>query len=247
MTPQHFGKDYSNQWGENVKLIKRRVWILVVISILTIAIIMALGIILNNIAIKQLVKSIDENDQSRFDFWINIPYNLNSDGMSSLVCSMTETSFCTPLQKACYNGNHDMIYKLLEHGANANYYESNYNTPLMAVVQSTRNTRNASIQLLLNSGADPNQITPDQRSVVTVLLETKFKESEQVFDLLITNGLDINKEYTRGTALYIACRYRRSDMITYLLPISDVNYQNEYGVTCLMIYLKSKKDIKPKS
>ena len=100
---------------------------------------------------------------------------------------------------------------------------------------------------LINSGADPNVISPSNESLLMTLATEGCVDVVKV--LLNATGIDVNaKDDHKNTALMYAMEsydYRREEVIKLLLSRNetDVNAQDESGATALMWAINRKSII----
>ncbi|MBN2627786.1 MAG: ankyrin repeat domain-containing protein [Spirochaetales bacterium] len=136
----------------------------------------------------------------------------------------------TPLLYAVRGGHEAIASYLLENGADVNRPDNYEQTPLQAAIG--LNNYKTMIDLLTAHGANINQ--QDVHGNTALHLAVQYGLSKAVVESLVSKGADANIRNSEGSIpLIYALTGERSDLITYLTPLSDifaVNLKNQSAV-----------------
>lgn len=136
----------------------------------------------------------------------------------------------TPLIWACLNRRKDVVEMLMTTGADINLVDFTGNTPL----QNALDSENVEIaDILISKGANV-QLGSSLHSACR-------KGYRRIVELIIHNGVDINKRDNRGrTPLLIACSHVQEDIVNFLLDNScDIHHSDKMGDTPLSAACRS--------
>lgn len=91
---------------------------------------------------------------------------------------------------ACsYRENHEAVRLLIEHGADVNFRISDTNpTPLM---EATNHGFNESVHLLLQAGANPNELVPGEYLPLRLAIKAQHKNAANMVAALMDHGADL--------------------------------------------------------
>ncbi len=154
----------------------------------------------------------------------------------------------TALTEACFSGQEEIIYTLLEFGADINKPEPLMGeTPLMCILKPKNRNRFTVAADFLSRGADPSKqsYTDNVFSMAVMPLnpadEAEIRESVAFLQLLISYGSapdcpEYRQSYT-GSLLGIAAEFNNWGVIEYLLDenLFSVDDVSEEGMTALML------------
>jgi len=136
----------------------------------------------------------------------------------------------TPLFVASLFGHIDVVNYLLKFGADVNISNVDKETPLF---RAAHYDYMEIVKLLIENGADINHKATHKS---TVLMTTCWSKKTEMIRFLIEHGADTNAVSTQGwTAFIYACESDDLPTAKVLLPLSNINHQNKYGWTALMI------------
>lgn len=147
----------------------------------------------------------------------------------------------TPLLIATAYSQEEAVDILLKHGAQVNAADKSKNTPLhFACLKGYYNI----VKRLLDEGVNVNA---KNKKGQTPLMYAAGTGELNIIKLLINRNADANiqtKNFERGyTALIFACIEGHVDVVKELLPISNINAEDEYGRTALECLLNKFYDI----
>jgi ankyrin repeat protein len=143
---------------------------------------------------------------------------------------MSDSEMVNALNRACHNGNLDIVRTLVESGANVNSRDKNgwHSLAWAADYQKVEVVR-----YLIDSGADVNMadnegVTPIMWSV-GLYFKREGKDCRDIMDLLVSYGADINAYSTRhkSNALGLALRMRNYWAMNALIELGADIYMNE--------------------
>ena len=141
----------------------------------------------------------------------------------------------SPLMKATYRGNLDIINALLEHDADVHATDGEGRTALMVAV-SRRYNRDLKLQILealLNDEADVDHVDGNGETALMIVAR---QGPCCVLEWLLSNGADINQQCTAGkTPLFYAARTGTVEGVRVLIEKGAViNHMDHYGSTPLV-------------
>jgi ankyrin repeat protein len=144
-------------------------------------------------------------------------------------------SFYTPLGLAAYSNNYDIVKILLDNGADHTLRNtlSGGQTPLHSAV---RINGVASVQALLEAGADVNALTDEGQTPLIHLMSDGYRLNlTQVATLLLDTGADPDhQDNTGNSALHYAAMRGTNEAIPILIEYgADLKLQNNKGQTAL--------------
>ncbi|KAK4067399.1 uncharacterized protein Triagg1_7579 [Trichoderma aggressivum f. europaeum] len=155
----------------------------------------------------------------------------------------------TALQVACYEGTIEVVRFLLGCGADVNAEGGRYGTPLQAAaarrlnelsVRESLQTKLLILTLLINEGVGVNEHCG--AALWAAALESPH---EEIFDLLLAHGADVNACAQDGeTALIAACRSLKNDTACVQLLLNhgaDVNAHSDHYGTALISTCQAKR------
>lgn len=131
---------------------------------------------------------------------------------------------------ASYEGNNELVLKLLERGADPNTSGWNGITPLMYAVD---NEHLETVKILVLNGADVN-LKPENG--ISALISAVMHNNIEISEYLIRHGADIEiKDNIGNTSLIYAAAYNYFDLCDMLIYYQcNLETQNNNGVNALM-------------
>lgn len=172
---------------------------------------------------KCMNKAIESDDVSAFETL----FTYSKAHADSTEFNYSTFSKMTLLDKACQNDAIQIATKLIELGANINLLNTSHSAvPLhYAVFKGNPDM----VELLLKNGAIIDFTGPENRTALMAASIYKSEKYEQVLELLIKHGAEINKTDDYGfTALEYAARSGNADAIKILVNAgADLNHQHK--------------------
>jgi ankyrin repeat protein len=150
----------------------------------------------------------------------------------------------TPLMKASFDGNTEMVKLLIENGSDVNHIanKGKSKSKISALILATFKGNIEIVTLLLNAGADVNHT--DSRNM-TALYNAAANNYKDIVELLIKKGADVNVQENRykHSALMFAAARNYREIVTLLLNAgADVNAKDIYGAPA-KLYLGLPADV----
>lgn len=142
----------------------------------------------------------------------------------------TDELHWTPLHRATFHCNENMVRFLLSKGAEVNAVNDSGMTPLEWAV-GCDNDNELMVKLLLDNGAEVNV---HRSSGYTPLLEAISRGKEKIVKLLLDHGADVNaqKKENGETALHLAVSYPYPKIVKLLLEYgANANIKDAKGKT----------------
>ena len=144
---------------------------------------------------------------------------------------------------AAVYGTPELVKLLLAAGANVNLKEGKEPAALTKILEFHENPNMEMVKLLINAGADPNI---DDGEPLTWAIEYN---NIELFNILLSAGVDVNIGIFDGfsgdlppksSQLIFASLLNRTEIVKLLLAVPgiDINLQNEYGDSALIIACK---------
>ena len=156
---------------------------------------------------------------------INILLNAGADTM------LSDITGATWIHHAVGNDcRREVLYAIIDHGADVNATNVNNWTALMIACQKSNVD---TINVLLKAGADPN--IADVNGETCLYCAVRGACNKEVLQAIIDYGADVNAtNMNNWTALMIACQKSNADVINVLLKAgADPNIADVNGETCL--------------
>ncbi len=122
------------------------------------------------------------------------------------------------LENALESGDHERVKVALDHGANPNSYHSTRRETLL--MTACFNSDTASLIMLLQAGADPNQVLPGRQSgtqVTPLMIAAENGMTEAVTELLRYKADPHTRNLNGETALLAAARTNNHDTFAALV------------------------------
>lgn len=148
----------------------------------------------------------------------------------------------TPLHKACFLGDIQIMSELLTHGANPNITNSNGDTPLMSAINRHRDVE--IIRFLLRGPAIESINAKNKRGVTALIRAVEVLEpKEREFVQVLCEVSDVNIQDNQGnTALHYAIKLQKVDFVNELL-IKGANFRIKNALGENANDLRKKMDI----
>ncbi len=146
----------------------------------------------------------------------------------------------SPLCLAAKNGSYEISQMLIEHGAKENYYKYSVSPLLNAI----KYNHPEITELLILSGADADWADPVTGK--TLLMVASENGNNNIIDLLLENGADINEKDKSGSdALYYAALNGRKEAVALLLDkgASMLNKKGLMNRSVITAFGKNDKEI----
>ena len=141
------------------------------------------------------------------------------------------TNAQSPLHFAVASGNMETAELLIKHGAVVNAWNADGDTPLLMAIRHPNPLGYKFVQLLLESGADPNMAS--SRRGETALHRVILQKSAcgKIFETLLAYKADVNQTcHSEITALHLACLTRQPEFVRMLLDAgAEVDPVNKRG------------------
>ena len=168
-----------------------------------------------------LVKACHKGNIGAINVLLNAGADPNAASADSETCLIYATSRCF-----CK----EVLWAMIDHGANVNATNKNNETALMIACQVGTSDV---INVLLNAGADPS--TADENGD-TLLHHAVYKNiSKEILNIIIDHGANVNAVNDAGsTALLLACTKGQREAVNSLLTAgADTSIFDIHGDTCL--------------
>ncbi len=169
---------------------------------------------------RQLLKSVQNNDVETLRGFLD--KRISPDFQDEKERSL--------LARAAYKGSNDVLVVLLEHNAQVNLVDNRKMTP---VLWGAENGRHESVRLLVGAGADVNCV--DDRGCTALFAASQRGHSESVNHLRVPS-LEVDKKVKGNTALWIACRNGKGQVVGLLLVAgASADLANDKGISPMAI------------
>src|SRR5262249_42909336 len=124
----------------------------------------------------------------------------------------------SPLSAACARGNLEVVKLLLGRGADPNYRLKG-SCALSAALIDKQPSQTKVVKILLEAGADPALVFHSNAGVPVddVLMRAAGSASCAALKLLLSAGIEVNRQFAFGTALTSAASENRPDVVQLLL------------------------------
>ncbi len=140
-----------------------------------------------------------------------------------------EISGTNPLSIATREGNHSMLSRLLESGADPDRSPEGGMGPLQLAVSRSDET---AVEVLLASGARTNLRYDEE---MTILMYASLEGEETIVRMLVENGANVKSKADEGmTALMLASRGGHEGIVSYLVSHeANINSRTDSGISAL--------------
>jgi ankyrin repeat protein len=124
----------------------------------------------------------------------------------------------SPLSAACVRARVDVVKLFLERGADPNLRQKGWSA-LTAAMIDKQASRTTIVKMLLAAGADPTFVFHSNAGVPVedVLMRAAGSASCAALELLLSAGVEVNRQFAFGTALTSAASENRADVVELLL------------------------------
>ena len=179
---------------------------------------------------EELIQTINEDDEVRFEYLISKKGNLDS---KPYVFGIDRVNL-PPLHYACKMGKYEYVVKLIAAGADVNNVNHPIKfTPLMVTLDSNNENKFEIARYLVESGADVNIEVAGTTAIEQVFTynpdnqDISIKEEYEFALYLINNGADIELG-TLGNVVFAAARTNNVLMVKHLIENMqvDINMQD---------------------
>lgn len=222
--------------------------IFLMVSIIGVVFLLNISVHNNYIFAYQMNKAIENNDYQKAERLIkssnadidSVPYT------NFIILAVTERSVYSPLETAIIHGNLDILRLLIQHGASVNRkkdpdFGRDLQSPLTLAALSTSANRLEMIKLLVEYGADINfEVYGSNAMAKSVMREAN--DNIEIIEFFESLGVPLERKYSDGSLLHIACYEGNSAVIRYLVKRGlDVNEKNSYGSSALISLIYSRE------
>jgi len=222
--------------------------IFLMVSIIGVIFLLNISVHNNYIFAYQMNKAIENNDYQKAERLIkssnadidSVPYT------NFIILAVTERSVYSPLETAIIHGNIEILRLLIQHGANVNRQKDpnfgrDFQSPLTLAALSTSANRLEMIKLLVEYGADINfEVYGSNAMAKSVMREAN--DNIEIIEFFESLGVPLERKYSDGSLLHIACYEGNSAVIRYLVKRGlDVNEKNSYGSSALISLMYSRE------
>jgi len=228
----------------------KKKYLVMLVLVILIGGIMAIGInyYFNQYYAQRLINAIDNNDEKKVEELLKAYGNVNSSNVKSRIyAAVAEMYYYTPLQEACQKGNIHIVKMLLNNGADVNYVQGHIApySPLIMAISSGEDSNLEIVKLLIEKGADVNYSINNKADAIKTIVESNYEiaHSMEILKSLQAAGAEIHREYPSGNLLNIACYWKKTEIIQYLIKSKqfDVNAISSIGRTPLLDLCTSTK------
>lgn len=146
---------------------------------------------------------------------------------SAFYCELTMQANLYPLQRACINGDLDIVQLLLDSGAQVDAADPEFGcTALIWTLESKGEERFQTAKLLIEYGADIDAVSKNNESALIAVLICRPSESEvckqeemEMFQYLLEHceTIEIGHYYGDSNLLEVACGYGNLAAVEYLI------------------------------
>ncbi len=179
--------------------------------------------------------SYNNKDKKIYEYFINKGVNVNQQ----------DNSGNTPFMNAASRNKLEIVTYLSNYTNDINLKDKKGSTALNKAV--SRNNVEV-IAYLLNKGADINTIDNEGNSIAFYLIDSYRERNSKDFDkklqLLISNGIELNKnQHNNNSLIHVATKNNSISLLKKLEPFNiDVNIKNSNNLTALQIAAMKGKD-----
>ncbi len=196
---------------------RKKIIVLIIVFLTGIISLLLIYNIHQEIQLRKLVETIEENDYSRFSDCLGKIRNVDSPSGTFVERFLSEDYFDTPLQAACRIGNVNMVKDILEKGADVNYvhdYVAPF-SPLMCAAGSESENNLEIVKCLIANGADVNYSINERNDALCRVVDRNIDRpnSVEIINLLITNGASLERQYPKGSILDVAVFWGNDEII----------------------------------